>query len=164
MPKITDASSNNQKTIVALQNEKMQKTQTKLAKSRNRLITNDVNEKEEDEGPKPPKRQRQQEQTIKIETKIPINTKKSQQLQSPLSSSAACPLRLSSNWRPIGSGKNQRPWPEAKEPKLCFETARHKKVSDIGIRLGDCVLVNSAEDADDVYLVCFIILQMKIFG
>lgn len=62
--------------------------------------------------------------------------------------------RLNSNWRPIGKGIYCR-LPKADavdEPRLCFDAIRHRKAVDVRIRLGDCVLVNSDEAEDDIFV------------
>nr|CAD2162852.1 unnamed protein product [Meloidogyne enterolobii] len=70
------------------------------------------------------------------------------------------PSQFSSNWRPIGLGVLKqlplRRLPDSNEENVkqyfCFNSIRHKSESEVYIKLGDCVLVNSADFEEDIFV------------
>uniref|UniRef100_A0A915NN53 BAH domain-containing protein n=1 Tax=Meloidogyne floridensis TaxID=298350 RepID=A0A915NN53_9BILA len=70
------------------------------------------------------------------------------------------PSQFASNWRPMGLGVLKqlplRRLPDSNEENVkqyfCFNSIRHKSESDVFIKLGDCVLVNSADFEEDIFV------------
>jgi len=71
------------------------------------------------------------------------------------------PSQFASNWRPMGLGVLKqlplRRLPDSNEENVkqyfCFNSIRHKSESEVYIKLGDCVLVNSADFEEDIFVV-----------
>lgn len=76
------------------------------------------------------------------------------------------PSQFASNWRPMGLGVLKqlplRRLPDSNEENVkqyfCFNSIRHKSESEVFIKLGDCVLVNSADFEEDIFVVNFKII------
>nr|CAD2145387.1 unnamed protein product [Meloidogyne enterolobii] len=70
------------------------------------------------------------------------------------------PSQFASNWRPMGLGVLKqlplRRLPDSNEENVkqyfCFNSIRHKSESEVFIKLGDCVLVNSADFEEDIFV------------
>ncbi|CAK5073336.1 unnamed protein product [Meloidogyne enterolobii] len=70
------------------------------------------------------------------------------------------PSQFASNWRPMGLGVLKqlplRRLPDSNEENVkqyfCFNSIRHKSESEVYIKLGDCVLVNSADFEEDIFV------------
>ncbi|KAL3083208.1 hypothetical protein niasHS_011010 [Heterodera schachtii] len=65
---------------------------------------------------------------------------------------AASLLPLVSNWRPLGPGSVRRPFPDCRDTSICYGAIRHRSVPNVAIRVGDCVQINSADSADDLFV------------